>query len=71
MAETKTVRFISQEGDQFDVSLEVAQVSELIMTLIDGEFSFCLSLFVLLTFLEILKIMRFKKFLFEMSEHIS
>jgi hypothetical protein len=45
MAETKTVRFISEEGDRFDVSLEVAQLSELIMTLIDGKLSLCLSLY--------------------------
>jgi hypothetical protein len=33
MSETRTVHLVSQEGEQFDVSLEVAKMSELVKTM--------------------------------------
>jgi hypothetical protein len=39
MSETRTVHLVSQEGEQFDVSLEVAKMSELVKTMFfDGIF---------------------------------
>eukprot|EP00341_Mesodinium_pulex_P013965 CAMPEP_0116896400 /NCGR_PEP_ID=MMETSP0467-20121206/5652_1 /TAXON_ID=283647 /ORGANISM="Mesodinium pulex, Strain SPMC105" /LENGTH=165 /DNA_ID=CAMNT_0004567549 /DNA_START=45 /DNA_END=542 /DNA_ORIENTATION=- len=37
MADTRTVHLVSQEGEQFDVSLEVAKMSELVKTMFDDE----------------------------------
>jgi hypothetical protein len=42
MSETRTVRLVSQEGEQFDVSLEVAKMSELVRTMFNGFFFFSL-----------------------------
>lgn len=36
-ASTRTVHLVSQEGESFDVSLEVAKMSELVKTMIDDE----------------------------------
>lgn len=36
MTENRTVHLVSQEGEQFDVSLEVAKMSELVKTMFDG-----------------------------------
>jgi S-phase kinase-associated protein 1 len=36
MSETRTVRLISQECDQFEVSLDVAKMSELVRTMFNG-----------------------------------
>ena len=42
MSETRTVHLVSQEGEQFDVSLDVAKMSELVKTMFDGFFFFFL-----------------------------
>lgn len=39
MSENRTVHLVSQEGEQFDVSLEVAKMSELVKTMFDGWYS--------------------------------
>ena len=38
MAENaRTIHLVSQEGEQFDVSLEVGSMSELVKTMFDGK----------------------------------
>lgn len=44
MSENRTVHLVSQEGEQFDVSLEVAKMSELVKTMFDGLLSLLLFL---------------------------
>ncbi len=39
-ASEKTVTLVSQEGDSFSVAVEVAQMSELVKTMIDGEYPY-------------------------------
>jgi hypothetical protein len=36
-AESRTVHLVSQEGEQFDVSLDVAKMSELVKTMFDDD----------------------------------
>lgn len=46
--ESKTVRLVSQEGESFDVPVGVARMSELVKSMIDGQFATVVYLHVLL-----------------------
>jgi hypothetical protein len=69
MAETRTVHLVSQEGEQFDVSLEVAKMSELVKTMFDGE-RFVFAYFLILFFKMIKMMTRSKRSRSLMSRHI-